>query len=469
MMKTLHVAWREFTATVLTKAFLFGVLVLPIVMTATIPLAIFLVSQKPPIVRGSIGVIDLTDPKHPLVADQIAKNLSPEALESLIRERTGQAIGEAQKVVEKHLSKDQAAMLGNATKMATDAAAADVPQIKVEILPPGQNPEQAKEPLKTGTAFDGTRLALVIIHADAVQKDPSKPDYGTFDFFIKGKLDARVQSMIRGQVREAIINARIAQSGQNPEAIRAITRLASPEAIAVTNAGEKSTNEAQQMFVPLAFMMLLWISVFTGGQYLLTSTIEEKSNRVMEVLLSAVSPLQLMTGKILGQMSAGLLILVLYSSLGMGALVALARTDLVDAGNLVYLLLFFLIAFTTIASMMAAIGSAVTDIHEAQTLLTPIMLVVMTPMFLMMPIIWNPKSVLATTLSFTPILSPFVMVLRLASSDPPPWWQVWAALAIGVVTVFFMVRFAAKIFRIGVLMYGKPPNFPTLIRWIRMA
>jgi ABC-2 type transport system permease protein len=201
----------------------------------------------------------------------------------------------------------------------------------------------------------------------------------------------------------------------------------------------------------------------------MTSTIEEKSNRIMEVLLSAVSPMQLMAGKILGQMGAGLLILGVYSGFGITSLILFKRSDLLDSTNFLFLIGFFFIAFFTIAAMMAAIGSAVTDIHEAQALMMPIMIVVMTPMLLMMPIISNPSGTMATVMSFIPPISPFVMVLRMSSSQPPPMWQQLLALGIGALTVYVALKMAAKVFRIGVLMYGKPPNLATLIRWAKMA
>lgn len=283
------------------------------------------------------------------------------------------------------------------------------------------------------------------------------------------KLDSRVQGMIRSQVRDGIVDARLAANGHVATDIRDLMRIKVPEAQSVTKDGDKAWGELQQMLVPVAFMILLWISTFTGGQYLLTSTIEEKSSRVMEVLLSAVSPMQLMTGKILGQMGAGLLILLLYSGTGVAGLLTFGLGYLVSPLNLVFLLIFFFIAFFSIAALMAAVGSAVTDVHEAQTLLTPVMLVVITPMFLMMPIIWNPNSVLATTMSFLPPINPFVMVLRICSSDPPPLWQILASAGVGIVGVFVLLKATSKIFRVGVLMYGKPPNLVTLLRWIRMA
>ncbi len=249
-------------------------------------------------------------------------------------------------------------------------------------------------------------------------------------------------------------------------------RVEEPQARAVTPEGERSSGELQQMILPLAFMMLLWISVMTGGQYLLASTIEEKSNRVMEVLLSAVSPIQLMTGKILGQMAAAMLVLLIiavYGSVGGLALVAFTLTHLLEWQNLIYLAVYFVCAYFIVASLFVAVGSAVTELVEAQTLQTPVMIVLMIPMMLWMPIMRNPNSQFAQVCSFMPIINPFVMVLRLSGSEPVPFWQVPVSMLVGVLTVIVLVWAAAKIFRIGVLMYGKPPNFTTLLRWVRMA
>jgi ABC-2 type transport system permease protein len=309
----------------------------------------------------------------------------------------------------------------------------------------------------------------VVVDPAAVRKPADADAFGSYELFVRAKMDMRVRGMLRGQLREAIVQARLAANGEDPARIRELTRVEAPEAREITRSGEQKASEMRQMMVPLAFMILLWVSVFAGGQMLLTSTIEEKSNRIMEVLLSAVSPMQLMTGKIVGQMAASLAILSLYALLGVSSLLALNRADLIEPMQIVYLIVFFFLAFFTIASMMAAVGSAVNDLQEANALLTPVMLVIMTPMILMMPIIFNPGGTLATVMSFTPPVNPFVMVLRLASSEPPPTWQVLVSIAIGVATVYVMLRLTAKIFRVGVLMYGKPPNLATLIKWVRMA
>jgi ABC-2 type transport system permease protein len=224
-----------------------------------------------------------------------------------------------------------------------------------------------------------------------------------------------------------------------------------------------------QFFVPFSFLMLLWIAVMTSGQYLLTTTIEEKSNRIMEVLLSAVSPMQLMVGKILGQMGVGLLILVMYSGLGLGALISFKLMQVLDPSNLGLLVVYFFIAYFLIAALMAAIGAAVTEIHEAQSLIGPVIMVLVIVMALSPALIRNPNGDLAVALSLIPPFSPFVMVIRIAGTEAVPAWQVVASMVIGFASVLGAAWAAAKVFRIGVLMYGKPPNLATLVRWIRMA
>ncbi len=136
----------------------------------------------------------------------------------------------------------------------------------------------------------------------------------------------------------------------------------------VTCRGRADHQHGAEHLLPAAFMVLLLMSVMTSGQYLLTSTVEEKSNRVVEVLLSAVSPMELMTGKILGQMAVGLLVLLLYAGLGLAALVSFATLGLLDPVLVVYLLIFYVLAYFTFAAMMAAVGSAVNEMREAQTL-----------------------------------------------------------------------------------------------------
>jgi ABC-2 type transport system permease protein len=120
-------------------------------------------------------------------------------------------------------------------------------------------------------------------------------------------------------------------------------------------------------------------------------------------------------------------------------------------------------------SFMMAVGASVNDMREAQSLMMPIMMFMFIPWMLWFPISRDPNSTLSIVLSFLPPTNTFAMMLRMASPSPPPAWQIWLSIAIGIVTVYAALWFTAKVFRIGLLMYGKPPNFRTLIRWVRSA
>ena len=202
---------------------------------------------------------------------------------------------------------------------------------------------------------------------------------------------------------------------------------------------------------------------------MLTTTVEEKSNRVIEVLLSAVSPMQLMGGKLVGHMGVAFLAMSLYLGLGLVVLASFSLFGLLDLTLILYLVIFFLIAFFTLGSLMMAVGSAVNDMREAQAMQAPLIIVVMLPWLLWMPILRDPNGTLAVVVSFVPPVNSFGMLLRLASSSPPPAWQVWLSIAFGIAGVFGAVWITAKVFRIGILMFGKAPDFRTLVRWLRAA
>lgn len=465
MIKVFHIAVREFLATVLTKGFLFGILFPPIMIAIMSILMPLLMNKAAPRVKGHVAIID--------ASGEVAPRLERAFTEDAIRQRREKRQGEMLDGAGVPKQVQDAAKSGQARQVEP------APDLTLKVLPVGTDVDVAKAAIRQDSAAGASggkeaaevpdpRLALVVIPSSAVTPQEGKA-YSGFEMFVAPKLDIEVRGDVEAQVREAIVNARIIAANMNVESIRAITSRPEATTKAITSTGEKKGSEVAQLLIPGAFMLLLWISVFTCGQYLLSSTIEEKSNRVMEVLLSAVSPMQLMAGKILGQMCVGIVMLTLYGSAGMFGLVAAAMLDFVDLSNLFYLAIYFVIAFSLIACLMAAVGSAVNDIREAQSLLGPIMIVLIIPMMLWMPILRNPNSTFAQVASFVPPISPFVMVLRVAGSEKIPTWQIPASIIVGFISVGVFLWAASKVFRIGVLMYGKPPNIATLIKWVRMA
>lgn len=464
MQKILQVAWREFVSTAGTKAFIIGVLITPLmigVMIKVIPL--MEAAQKAPRVVGEVAIVDPTG----LVAPHVGSYLEPGAF----AERRAKKLSLDDEDIPEDLK--PLIELGRnhpSAQMALERMLGEVPELSVRALPGAVDVEQEKTRLYDENAEGADkRLALAVIHGNAVERAEGDESFGGYDLFVRKKLDDRVEGEIRTALREGILEERLRIAGMDADEIGALTRVNRSSTRVVTAEGEKRSNEFLTFMLPAAFMALLLVSVLTGGQYLMTTTLEEKSSRVVEVLLSAVSPMQLMTGKVIGQLMVGVITLGLYAGMGLVALATFALLGFVDFSLIVYLVIFFVIAYFTIAALMAAIGAAVNDMREAQAMMMPIMLTMMIPWFIWFWIAREPNSLVAVILSLVPPVGPFVMMLRLGTATPPPFWQVALAIVLGIGGVIASMWFASKVFRVGLLMHGKPPNFKTLIKWVRMA
>jgi len=148
---------------------------------------------------------------------------------------------------------------------------------------------------------------------------------------------------------------------------------------------------------------------------------------------------------------------------------SLTMLGLIQPILVVYVVVFFVVTYITLGALMAAIGAAVNEMREAQSLMTPITLMIMIPWLFAAPIARNPSSTFATVISFLPPINTFAMLIRVTSSAPPPAWQVWLTVALSIAGALAALWFAAKVFKVGLLMFGKPPDLKTLVRWVRMA
>lgn len=460
MNKIVQIAQREFLATVLTKGFLIGILAVPVLTFAMILILPLLINQKTPKISGEIAILD----RSGVLFERVAPQLTADAFAQR-RRASEERLHAIMPAAVRELAQSPAAE--SAVQQGLQQALGEAPELQLVLIDTAADIEAEKRAL-----LDGPRLVLVVVHANAVQQDPALPasaKLGSYDLFVRAKLDDRLLDQLRDALKLALVDARLAARQIDAAQIRSLTRTPFVAPLVIDADGERRSNEAFNRVLPILFMALILATVMTAGQQLMTSTIEEKSSRVVEVLLAAVSPTELMAGKILGQLGVASLLIGLYGGLGLLALISFSLVGLVDPWMLLYLPIFFLIAFVVLASLMAAIGAAVNELREAQALLTPVILVVTLPMMLWLPISRDPNSMLATVLSLTPPVNPFVMILRLSSNTPPPLWQVWLSIAIGIGSMFAAIWFAGKVFRIGLLMHGKPPNLMTLARWVRQA
>jgi ABC-2 type transport system permease protein len=441
MRKMLTVAWREFRHTAMTKAFVFGAIVMPVLMMALFVLVIPLMmeSNNTPL-QGKIAIIAPTD---------------------VIAEIELQLIKGDTKL--KEISDQLPAIIQN-DPIASGMLHPNTSDTDIELVAANS---ETYDNLKQQVQ-DGDLAGFIVVPESLVQSIDSEEQ---LQVFIPSSFSPNHTDLITSAASRSIVDVRLRRLGHEPENIHNLMRRPRAKTIRIADDGvEAPDNEIARKIIPMAFMLLLWIATFTSGNYLLTTTIEEKSNKVMEVLLSAISPMQLLAGKILGQAGVSAVILIMYGSAAIAGLVAFAMMDLVPVSHLVLFATFFVIAYFMVATIMAAVGSAVTELRDAQSLMGPIMLILIVPMALWPVLAEHPNGLIATITSFTPPLLPFIMILRVtASTEPVATWQVVLSIAIGFIAVVAMVWMCARIFRIGVLMQGKPPSVLQLIRWIRQG
>ena len=264
-----------------------------------------------------------------------------------------------------------------------------VPHISVVERPPGGPLQNDKDWLTQPADTPERHLALVVVHPDAVVRETGSPEYGSYDLYISSRLDEGTETVIVGGMRQALVSARLKANKIDPTAVQASLRVVPPTSITVRANGEGRTQRGAARLLPFICGVLIFIGVITGGQTLMSSTVEEKSSRVVEVLLAAVSPIELMWGKLLGQLGVGFIMLAVYIGLGVLALVQNSLTGMFDPLLIVYLLVFYFLAYLVYGALMLAIGAAVNRLADAQSLMGPLMVLLVAPIGLLMQGNWT--------------------------------------------------------------------------------
>lgn len=449
--RILTIASREFRHTVLTKGFIFGAIVFPLVMFVIIGVMPFLLSSAPVPVQGTIVVAD----PDGSVAHAMESAFDRYKLPRSQNPTTPDPTAPFSDALDHSQSKDLATLSALAETTTTI-------EVTVRRMPIDGDLSATRDQVQSGEL-----LALIEIPATLLVADP--PLDQDISLLVPSNSPAKTTALFARLARESTVAARVARTGTDLAKALSLVREPRAETARLTSTGAHAKENLEMRFIiPGGFMMLMWIAAFTSANQLLTTTIEEKSSKVIEVLLSATSPLELLAGKILGQSFVSLLMLSTYGAAGIAGLAFLTMLDIVPLMSLVLFLLWFLLAYFMVAAIMAAVGSAVSDLREAQSLVQPAMIVMMIPLLLWLPISENPTGWLATITSFIPPIGPFVMVLRTTGAvEPIPAWQIVTALLVNGASTIALVWIASRVFRIGVLMQGKPPTPMELLRWAR--
>ena len=287
------------------------------------------------------------------------------------------------------------------------------------------------------------------------------------------------QSRLSDVVSEVIGAARLKGAGIDAARVAILTHEVDLKTTRVLAEGSRQEGGMAGFFLAYFLFFLLYMVTLLYGQQVMNGVLEEKSSRIVEVILATVRPIELLLGKLLGIGLAGLTQLVVWLTT-MGALTAPAvvgalatmpgdtQLPQVTLPLIAHFLILFLLGFALFATLYAAIGAATNNVQEAQQFAGFLVVFLVAPMFFLIPIINDPDSTMAVVLSMIPPLTPMLMMLRIAVKMPP-LWQILAAYALTTAFIVFLIWVCARIYRIGILMYGKKPTFQELWRWIRYA
>jgi ABC-2 type transport system permease protein len=272
-------------------------------------------------------------------------------------------------------------------------------------------------------------------------------------------------------VEEALVSQRLAREGLDPERVRSLTRRVDLKTIRVTARGAREDRGAS-FILSLVLMMLLYTTLAVWGTAMMNGVIEEKTNRVVEVVVSSLPASRLFAGKLLGVGAAGLTQFVVWAAC-LAAISAAGAAGTGAAGALpelsplllVAFVLFFLLGYFLYGAMYASIGAAVNTTQEAQSLVFPVMMPLILSVVFYPMVLAAPDSSLSVALSLVPFFAPLLMFLRMTAVSPPAW-QVASSMLLMLATIAVITWAAARIYRVGILMYGKRPTFPEIIRWV---
>jgi ABC-2 type transport system permease protein len=319
---------------------------------------------------------------------------------------------------------------------------------------------------------DGQLDGVLLIPADAL----ANPD-AHLKYYSRTATDFVSQERLSSMTNRAVQRFRLQARGLDADVLSRVMTEMTLDSVQLSKTGEEKKGGSANFFVGFVLCALLILPTIISGLDVMRGIIQEKTDRVVEVLISCVTPAELLVGKILGTAAVGLtqigvwLIMLFGISIYGAATIAMAGINLsqfIRLQTFIYFPIFFILAFLTYVCVYAIGGAACNSDREAQQLIAPITMVMFLPWFILVVLITNPDSTLSTSFSMSPVFGPMTMYVRTLVSDPPPL-QIAISIVVSIATIALFLWVTAKIFRVGILSYGKRPTIPELWRWMKVA
>lgn len=345
-----------------------------------------------------------------------------------------------------------------------DAAHAATPRF---ILRP-VDPAEPLEALRLRLSDEVRRGALF-----AFVEIPSEPDLEPLRYHSDHPAYDDLREWLEKTVDDAQRAERYRVAKLDPTLIAALSRHVKADSLGLyqrQTTGEHAKADKQDVLraviVPMVPAFMLFFFVVLSTPQLMHAVLTEKMSRISEVLLGSVSPFELMAGKLIGSLTVSLLLVAVYAVSAVSAAARIGLASAIPPSLLGWFVCFLLLALLLYGAAFIAIGSACTDVKDAQNLMLPIMLPLTVPLMLSAAVVESPSSSLAVALSMFPLSAPIVMLLRVGLHPSPPLWQVIVSALSTLATTVGCIWAAGRIFRIGLLSQGKSASFRQMARWI---
>lgn len=450
MSKFFAVVKHEYKKVVLKWSFLIGTFLLPFLAACMtfVPALIFSIKGEP----TKIAVVD--------PSGKIFSRLNDKLATERISEKTRQAAVES-------LSNIDASQ----TEKLRSTTAQFAQQYRLELVDAKGLTPDAVRTLLVKKIMDGDSDAYLII-----PNDPGDPD-AQYEFRSRRGGDMVGNEVFEDAVNDAVRSQRLSDAKISEDELSKLSSKVTFDTMGLDESGREKSSEGIWV-ASFIIGLMIYITLTIYGQAIMAAVVEEKETRIAEILFSSARPFELMMGKLVGVGLAGLTQLGIWVTSAAALVgVAIARSGIADLASsvptitpvmIVYFLVFFLLGFFLYASIFALIGSMVTTVQEGGQFAFPPIMIMLAAFYFSFLVIRDPNSNASFWASVAPFLSPITMPVRILA-ETPPLWQILLAIGLDLLAIIFLVWVASRVYRVGMLMYGKRATIPEVFKWIRQA
>lgn len=426
MYSVTRIAVREYRAVVRTKGFIASLVLAPIIM-------------------GSGGIVMALFPDHD----------GPNTLRVAVVDRSGVLLQQMQTVIA-------------ARSAAFDTESA--PRLVLQGIDPTDDPVAQRRELDSQIRA-GRLRGYLEVGAAILQPQTDDADAVAVYYAVNPVLDP-ARTRLADIVNDALRTMRLQALGVLEPDAREVMAWLPVRAMRVSRrqssthrANVTPSNELDAIIIPIVPVALLFILLMLGAMPQMNAVMEEKQQRIAEVILGSARPFHFMLGKLVGGVGVALTAGTVYL---LAAIIAAARYGVisyVDLRLVPWFVVYVVMATLMYGALLAALGAACNDVSEAQAMVMPALLPMLTPLMLMIPVVKDPYSAFSTLVSLLPPFTPLLMLLRQGTPGGVPWWQPWLGLVGVGVTTAGLIWIGGRVFRVAILMQGVPPRLGNLLRW----